>query len=474
MDKKLGVIVPFRHRGEHLHVFLREITKKLSRDKILHEIIIVNQDDAKQFNRGMLLNIGYKYAKSLGCGYVVFHDVDLIPIDADYSYCDHPVHLATMIEEEDTRRRTRPFEEYFGGVTMFPTGTFRRINGYSNKYWGWGFEDDDLFLRCKNKNIGTEDHYIKKTRNFHKSLKFNGEDSFVRAKNNIPINDDITIFASFFPDELIYDPAKNFDVYTVFSIPGYDTAISYNSFRRYNFVTFNSDEKSFYINTDITTNYQTNVCITLNQSSNEINFYQDGEHIGKTNWEGKLKDYSREKYFFIGAGNPKRSGDPDLHMTPNFFRGYIDSLAVLKGVLNEEEIKFISSSNDFSKYKRSKSVLCHYDAEHIENYKLIDLSGNQNHASIFKCEIVDIEGPWFKKIDLPIRRDSVFRSLKHEQNGFFENRWKDKATRWNQLRFYNEVRNNKNLLLGDGLSDLKYIEHGRIKNGNITEINVGI
>ncbi len=468
MDKKLGVIVPFRHRGEHLYFFLKEMVKYLDYKKIPHEIIIVNQDDGKQFNRGMLLNIGFKCARGLRCDYVVFHDVDLIPVDVDYSYCDHPVHLATMVEDGDTGEITKPFDEYFGGVTMFPIKDFKRINGYSNKYWGWGFEDDDLFLRCQNKKIGTEPHYIKKSKNFHKSLKFNGQDSFVRMNNNLDIKKDLTIFASFFPEDLIYDPTKELDVYTVFSIPGYDTAISYNSFKRYNFVTFNSKDEASYINTEITTNYQTNVCITLSQSRKEINFYQDGEHMGSTKWEGELRDYSDEKYLFIGAGNPKRNGDP------NFFKGYIDSLSILDGVLSENEIRSISASNDFSKYKKSKSIICHYDAEHIENYKLIDLSGNGNDASIFKCEIVDMEGPWFKKIDLPIRRNSIFRSMKHEQNGFFENKWKDKATRWNQLRFYNEVRNNSNLLFGDGLSDLKYTEHGRKREGNITEINVGI
>lgn len=468
MDKKLGVIVPFRHRGEHLHVFLREITNRLNKDKIPHEIIIVNQDDAKQFNRGMLLNIGYKYAKSLGCGYVVFHDVDLIPITADYSYCDHPVHLATMIEDEDTRKQTRPFEEYFGGVTMFPMGAFRRVNGYSNKYWGWGFEDDDLFLRCKTKGIGNGSLYIKNMRNFHQSLKFNGIDSFVRVKNNLELNKSITIFSSFFPDDLIYDYKKDVDIYTVFSLPGYDTAISYNSFKRYNFVTFNSEDKSFYINTDIITNYQTNVCVTIDQEKKEIKFYHDGEYVGKTEWKGELRDYSREKYFYIGAGNPKREGDP------NFFKGYIDSLAIINGILSDDEIKKISKTNNFSKYKKSKSLLCHYDSEHIDQYKLTDLSGRGNHASIFKCEIENVKTPWFKKVSIPLRRNCIFKSLKHESNGFFENKWKDKATRWNQLRFNNEVKNNKSLISKDGLSDLEFIEHGKRREGNIIEINVGI
>jgi hypothetical protein len=34
---------------------------------------------------------------------------------------------------------------------------------------------------------------------------------------------------------------------------------------------------------------------------------------------------------------------------------------------------------------------------------------------------------------------SLFKSLKHDENGFLGNKWKDQATRWNQLRFQNEV-----------------------------------
>jgi hypothetical protein len=467
--EKLGVIVPFRHRWEHLNVFMREITNSLNKAKIPHEIIIVNQDNGKQFNRGMLLNIGFRYAKVLRCDYVVFHDVDLVPVVADYTYCSQPMHLATQTEDEVTgERNPRPFEQYFGGVTIFSMEDFEKINGYSNKYWGWGFEDDDLLLRCEKKNIGIVPHYIKNTKNHHKALKFNGKDSFIRAKNNIDITKNVTIFASFFPDDLIYDPTKDIDVYTVFSLPGYDTAISYNSFRRYNFVTFDEEDASFYINTDITTNYQTNVCVTLDHEKKEAKLYQDGNYIGKTSWENALKNYKKQKYFFIGAGNPKREGDP------NFFKGYIDSFAIIERKLNEEEILKLSKSNDLTEYLESKSVKVYYDAKHIENYKLVDLSGNGNDASIFKCEIEELDIKWFKRISVPLRRESLFRSLKHEQNGFFENKWKDKATRWNQLRFHNEVSNHASLISKDGLSDLRFTEHGKETEGNITQVNVGL
>ena len=146
MGKKLGVIVPYRERDEHLKIFRKEIKKALKAQGIDYNLIVIQQDNAKLFNRGMLLNIGYLYAQELyKCDYVVFHDVDMIPKDVDYSYSDIPLHLATNFSSS---KNNEVFDQYFGGVTMFPTEAFDKINGYSNKYWGWGFEDNELLFRC--------------------------------------------------------------------------------------------------------------------------------------------------------------------------------------------------------------------------------------------------------------------------------------------------------------------------------------
>ena len=68
----------------------------------------------------------------------------MIPINVDYSYEEAPIHLATQRLD---------FDEYFGGVTLFPSQLFEKINGYSNEYWGWGAEDDDLLHRCLVKGV---------------------------------------------------------------------------------------------------------------------------------------------------------------------------------------------------------------------------------------------------------------------------------------------------------------------------------
>ena len=132
MKNKIGIIVPYRNRHSQLQTFYKEIVEYLE-DKDLHyEIIIVEQDDAKQFNRGMLLNVGYVYAKKLKCSHIVFHDVDMIPVDVDYSVSEVPLHLATNFVVDEGEKDRENFDEYFGGVTMFPIETFEKINGYSN------------------------------------------------------------------------------------------------------------------------------------------------------------------------------------------------------------------------------------------------------------------------------------------------------------------------------------------------------
>ena len=40
-----------------------------------------------------------------------------------------------------------PYENLVGGVFSLRTEHFRQLNGYSNSYWGWGAEDDDMSVR---------------------------------------------------------------------------------------------------------------------------------------------------------------------------------------------------------------------------------------------------------------------------------------------------------------------------------------
>lgn len=461
MSHKLGIIIPYRDRYEQLEIFRKHIFGYLSPKGLKFELIIVEQDNEKLFNRGMLLNIGFKYAEEIGCDYVVFHDVDMLPIDVDYSFSEIPLHLATGFEPNQHMNRTL-FDTYFGGVTLFPVKEFNKINGYSNKYWGWGYEDDDLLLRCEKNDIDLNELTIKNQSNMSRCLKFNGVNGYVKCKNTININRGKTIFVSFYPENLVYDHNKPTDIYTVFSIPGYDFSISYNSFSRYNFCCFDSKKNALYVNSNIKTNYRTTMCVTVDRHNKKITVYQDGQFIGDITMENPLMNYIQQEYFFLGAGNPFREE------SPNYFKGYFDKLIIFGDILPEDEIKELPNNitND--------SIELHYDAKRIENYQLVDLSGNKNNGEIVNCEITGLRHNEDKVIKIPHRRKSLFRLLPHEDNGFFENKWKTDFTRWNQLRYANEVSKNSNLIYDDGLSDLEYVIHEKHINENVTKLNVGL
>ena len=143
MEKKLSIVVPYRNREEHLKRFVPYMEEYLAKEGIPFRIYIIHQADDKPFNRAKLLNVGYK--ESEDSDYFAFHDVDMLPMDSDYSYVDCPTHLATRAEQFGFRL---PYDGYFGGVTLFDKESFIKINGYSNEYWGWGAEDDDVLLRC--------------------------------------------------------------------------------------------------------------------------------------------------------------------------------------------------------------------------------------------------------------------------------------------------------------------------------------
>ena len=45
------------------------------------------------------------------------------------------------------------YPELVGGVLNMRTEHFQRVNGYSNLYWGWGAEDDDMAYRYSSRGL---------------------------------------------------------------------------------------------------------------------------------------------------------------------------------------------------------------------------------------------------------------------------------------------------------------------------------
>ena len=470
---KLGVIVPYRNRPEHLSIFEKSIREFLhSRFIVDFELIIIEQVKGKGFNRGMLLNIGFKEAKKLGCDYVVFHDVDMIPIDVNYCYSEFPVHLATNFKSDIGVNRI-VFDEYFGGVTLFPIEMFESINGYSNEYWGWGYEDDDLLYRCNQYGIDLDTKEIKMMGGNTAAIEFNGVNGYIQSKNIINPNKFLTIFISFYPDEIICNPHKDFDEYSIFTVPGYDLSISYNSFKRYRFDVYDSNKNLIHIDSEIKSNYKTNICVTINPVRKEIQMYQDGMFVDSKKYTGELYHYDDEN-MFIGTGTPY------YEENPKYFKGLFTTFAVFDRKLNDNEIMEISTNQffglttNFGKYISSNHLKLYYDAKIIKNNRLIDLSENGNDGKIENCNVVGYTFDNMKRVSVPYRRKSTFKLLSHEENGYMEGKWKEQSTRHNQSKYHNEVSIGKVDPKNDGLSNCEFLEISRTKNNNQTHIVVSI
>lgn len=146
----VAILVPYRNREEHLKMFLNHIHPFLQKQNLYYKIFVIEQKDNKEFNRGKLFNIGFVEAlkdKPFPC--FIFHDVDLIPLNLNniYACTKYPRHMSSSV---DKYRYKVPYDRYFGGVLSILTHQFQEVNGFSNKFYGWGGEDDDFFNRVRN------------------------------------------------------------------------------------------------------------------------------------------------------------------------------------------------------------------------------------------------------------------------------------------------------------------------------------
>lgn len=117
-----------------------------------HIYIVEQSDDARKFNRGKLLNIGYRLAAASSHHSVyVFHDVDLLPSpDLAPHYLAKPAGGPVHIARVWGRYSGNP--KYIGGAVAFTGEDFGRINGFPNTFWGWGGEDDEMRRRIDEVN----------------------------------------------------------------------------------------------------------------------------------------------------------------------------------------------------------------------------------------------------------------------------------------------------------------------------------
>jgi len=139
---KVALVVPYRNRDHNLKLFLKHIHPFLSKQQLDYGIYIVEPMPNLEFNRGLLMNIGFLEALKLSgnkweC--FIFHDVDLLPEDERnlYTCAEKPRHMSAAVS---TLLYRLPYDIIFGGVTAISREQMKKANGYSNLYFGWGGE----------------------------------------------------------------------------------------------------------------------------------------------------------------------------------------------------------------------------------------------------------------------------------------------------------------------------------------------
>ena len=476
MKHKLGVCVPYRNREEHLNKFIPIVSKFLKDRDIDFKIYFGHQVDDKLFNRGAMKNIAAKHAFEDGCDYIIWHDIDMVPEDdsCDYSYpTDNPQHIAVNISQSDYNLK---YEQYFGGAVLFTKEQVEATNGYSNDYWDWGMEDDDLFWRCVKEGMvetTSLDYTSKKT-----IAEFNGTSSFIKIPNRFGnvLSSSHTISILVKADQqiekvpiwLIGDSERRFVEYPIFRKPGYDWGLSFNNSRAYTAMLWTANKEQIYQWFKRYENEWTWVTMVLDTVRGKMHFYLNGRESSARNGTGTsspvqltglLKHYGSEPYY-IGRTPSVSTKEPNA-----FFKGKISDIKFWNRALKPNEVATIHNEHS------TNGLILHYDFENIdsENQKVIDSVTEANGTFYnveFKKENISI--PY---VILPYRRNGRFECLPHQTEGLITvggiDKWaKGETTARNERRYILEMQQDKIDYKNDGMSTLKYELVDKI---NITE-----
>ena len=445
---KLGVCVPYRNREEHLNIFVPRVGKHLKEQGIDFQMYFCHQVDDKLFNRGATKNIAAKHAFEEGCDYIVWHDIDMIPEKgADYSYPkDNPIHLATRISQMEYRLK---YHEYFGGAVLFTKEQVEKTNGYSNDYWDWGMEDDDLFWRCHLEGY-TNDTYLNVPFTKKEILKFDGEGAWaklpksreLRNFNNSSHTVSVLVRAYQQPNKndifLIGAKDKKYVEYPILRIPGYDYGLSFNNSRALSFQYWNIFHQHNYMWLKRYDGQWSWLTVVVDDVKKLSHFYLNGTevdskagHGSESPWRynGKLKKYTG-KDVYLGVTPALDEDNPG-----KYFKGDIADVKIWNRALSQEEVVNITTEYPLD------NLIYKYSVDGIEKHN---------------CESV-IEEVKVPNSIIPHRRIARFTCLPHQDEGLVDGKWaKGETTARNERKYVLEMQRGKSNYKQDGIKQVKY------------------
>jgi len=442
MSHKLGICIPYRNRESHLNELLPKLDKHLNKQGIDYCVYVGHQVDDKLFNRGAMKNVAAIKAMEDGCDYVAFHDVDMIPHDetCDYSFpYDTPLHIATKLSKYSW---SMGYEQYFGGVVLFSKEHLLQTNGYSNDYWDWGQEDDDLFWRCFYE--GYSDRKIYESIDDKKVYQFNGKTSSMSFKSDrsltTPLFKNHTISILVSPEQqpevvpiwLVGDEERKFIEYPILRKDGSWTwGLSFNNSRALSTLNFDISNNPMYHWTKSVENKWTWFTVSYNYDEQKLYIFSNNKLVSNNgdilkskpiDLPNKIKSHSLNGDFHIGRCN---------HQNTNF-----------KGKISEVKIydRFFDNFEE-----------CKLNEDNI----IYDLNKDENNLKNDVVEVVE-------KIEiddsiLPYRREGKFYCLPHLDEGLVNGKWaKGETTAKNEKRFVTEMQQGKLNYRSDGINSLNY------------------
>ncbi|KAF7630960.1 hypothetical protein Mgra_00008791 [Meloidogyne graminicola] len=152
---KMAIIIPYRDRKSHLVRLLDFLIPLLKRQFLDFRFIVTEQNGDNLFNKGRIMNAAFLFAQQkLNVNCVVFHDVDMFPQDDRTPYecplINEPRHLGAFVSSLGYQLW---YKEIVGGALAININDYLRVNGFSNSYWAWGGEDDDMGKRILSNNF---------------------------------------------------------------------------------------------------------------------------------------------------------------------------------------------------------------------------------------------------------------------------------------------------------------------------------
>jgi len=105
------------------------------------------------WGRPLALDAGFRESDP-SCDYIAMHDVDLLPTNPALQY-KYPETNAFHVSSHELHPKY-DYPTFIGGILLISRTSYKKVNGMSNKYWGWGLEDDEFYVRMRRGNIMVE------------------------------------------------------------------------------------------------------------------------------------------------------------------------------------------------------------------------------------------------------------------------------------------------------------------------------